>query len=331
MKEYKHKKLGWTAKQRTAGDYLLFKKLSPSNAIAKELIEDSCDWEQISEVPKYPTQYLGKTFTAHDRNVDEEIYTITAVDGNEYVISWSFRNGGTSRYDIEKVNEYFNHGHWKLTNKKPKTYTILSLSGRNGLHPVVNGEVKSMSGESMLRSSWDTLVPEELVSTRPDVWSIHSIKRNSDGEVFTLGDTIFYSDEYQQITSIKIEASNKVQMWFRHNGHTSNFGYHTFNTGKVYRVKLTTADGKLLVSGDEYFYIYNNKILRYNVSDTSKYAPMDKFYWGTREAAENHLLSTKPCLSVEDVQKAYKNARPEYNIMGVKDFKEELYKIVKTK
>lgn len=157
-------------------------------------------------------------------------------------------------------------------------------------------------------------------------WSIHSVKRLSDGEVFTVGDECTYNEkEYWLISGFDI-YNDKIGVLAEV---TLNDGRKDDRWRKCFlksaKKKLPsqsskpeplfrTEDGKDIFEGDAYWWVCTLKNKDENViccdsewqqgeGKASDRSCTDKNYalFSTQEAANEYVLMNKPCLSVNEV------------------------------
>ena len=170
-------------------------------------------------------------------------------------------------------------------------------------------------------------------------WKIHSVKRLSDGEIFTIGDIVKCEDCKGKITSLEI-YDNDIYL----NGIDNKmpFGYTLCNTldcfeipQKVKQPLFTTEDGVDIFEGDNIYWVNINTFEKVNcnkynddLGEISIKSLLSKKYeckaiaFSTKEKAEEYILLNKPCLSVNDI----KNTFPR-----IFDKEKELIKLVKLK
>ncbi len=138
-------------------------------------------------------------------------------------------------------------------------------------------------------------------------WSIYSVKRLSDDEVFTIGDKITSYKTTKTITKINIPRSNPNDVGFTtySEKYTNSTGYQYLFEDKVEKVKkplFTTEDGVELFSTEDRIYevtpLFAN-ILNRSAGLGPQYSNTKIF--STKEAAEDYVLMNKPCLSINDV------------------------------
>ena len=140
---------------------------------------------------------------------------------------------------------------------------------------------------------------------------INSVKRLSDGEIFTIGDVCMPCN----LRHIKnIHPITKI--WFCRAGEirisSNNYNLDINSITKVKMPLFTTEDGVDIYDGDKFTSVCNNSL--YSIDKTAKEENRNKYkqdsylLFSTKEAAQNHILMNKPCLSINDVAKVYKTA-----------------------
>jgi hypothetical protein len=134
-------------------------------------------------------------------------------------------------------------------------------------------------------------------------WNIHSVKRLSDDEIFTVGDNIWRKEwsiaAYPPISAIKINHEDKIIIHTLH-----SVSYLPQIMKKVKKLLFTTEDGVEIFEGDEYFKLYKYP-LRLGGIETAFISSGKHFdlflYFSTKEKAEEYILMNKPCLSINDL------------------------------
>jgi len=129
-------------------------------------------------------------------------------------------------------------------------------------------------------------------------WDIHSIKRLSDGEIFTVGDKIdgatytdrtllFFSlDRYGKSLLIKQDCGDSELNWIKHSKPTPLF---------------TTEDGVEIREGDDYYWV-NPKTFNWSIRVPGNYLynnPPTKreLQFSTKKAAQKYIDDNKPIYS----------------------------------
>jgi len=176
-----------------------------------------------------------------------------------------------------------------------KEYEILSIifesSNRidtlreNGLYAISTGSNKQETGKYSIDCYYLG-------------WEIHSVKRLSDGEVFTIGDEIIDEDlGVCSIRGFKI-INNKMHIIYL------DYDYPLEKTIKHKQKLFTTEDGVDIYEGNKYWCI-NIKDFNYWASICKSKTQLHKDYraFSTEKAAENYIKCHKPVLSYNDVSK----------------------------
>ena len=135
-------------------------------------------------------------------------------------------------------------------------------------------------------------------------WKIHSVKRLSDGEIFTIGDEIIYNEIFP--TKLKIKS---IQLF---NGEILIHKDCTMNTNKLSEIQhykeplFTTEDGVDIFKGDKYWKVNNDLNLSNRQKATGSTSDLNPAkYFSTKEKAEEYILMNKPVLSLKDVANIY--------------------------
>lgn len=136
-----------------------------------------------------------------------------------------------------------------------------------------------------------------------EYWKIHSVKRLSDGEVFTVGDRVkvYEHGSVKTITEIDINDTTSILtegIWLRYDSGSS----HIVHAIKQKSPIFLTHDGKDIFDGDTVWWV---RIESYHYSCFEAYSGI-KFnsdlnaYFLTREAAENYIEKSKVLFTTED-------------------------------
>jgi len=141
---------------------------------------------------------------------------------------------------------------------------------------------------------------------------IFSVKRLSDGEVFTIGDNINYDhySNFNKITKISIVQKGNIKegIWINYAGGSC----HLCLAHKVKKTPLfTTEDGKEIFKGDSYVCVANDFEFVTDKILNKKDLPVIAF--STKEKAEEWILYNKSVLSLNDLLSAWGNAEQPKN------------------
>lgn len=138
---------------------------------------------------------------------------------------------------------------------------------------------------------------------RPEEWNIHSVKRCSDGEVFTVGDRIMcYENEDFVLRAVEITGNKMLCISTLSETPLSEIKH----VPKEERKPLfKTSDGVDVFEGDTCYYVGVKSL---NI-DTWEHIPAqvqkghftDYIYFSTKQMAKDYILHKKPVLCYDDV------------------------------
>ena len=174
-----------------------------------------------------------------------------------------------------------------------KDYEVLSLIGKSQKEPyrILNPNT------GLFKHSTCTYYIEELDLNYllSGGYNIHSVKRLSDGEIFTIGDNTkygcidkFYIKNNYLLSTTVLESNGRYLKYLE----------------KIKQPLFTTEDGVDIFKGDSFYTIDSNfKIQFLKNSDEDE---VDNA-WSTKEKAEEYILVNKPCLSLNDLKQFFPN------------------------
>lgn len=151
-------------------------------------------------------------------------------------------------------------------------------------------------------------------------WEIHSVKRLSDGEIFTIGDKVNDKDiNYVTFTieRIRLTDSENIKFDLFHINQNKHYLSHYYKIDSFVKVKqplFTTEDGVDIKEGDVFYGVWKDckgQASHLN-SDQPNVATLKSnsdgmFTFSTKEAAETFINLRKPYLSNFDVLKEIDN------------------------
>ena len=168
--------------------------------------------------------------------------------------------------------------------------------------------------------SWDYYSDRNSQESTLEVFAIHSVKRVSDGEVFTVGDKveselvgqgicIIYGFEIKD-NQLKIEHTHFSLLDKRYPG--TQYGRHLHLINKC-KPLFKSVDGVDIYEGDK-VWVYSSvnvqaeKIGFPIILDIAsknygslRYKEVQQRSFSTKEATEEYILMNKPCLSINDI------------------------------
>jgi hypothetical protein len=136
-----------------------------------------------------------------------------------------------------------------------------------------------------------------------EFWNIYSVKRLSDGEVFTIGDTVKMYEHspiktIETITTNSIRSSIKQGVWFTYNSGSSHMDHAVKQKQPIY----LTHDGKDIFEGDKVWWV-NKEAFYYDYFPAFsglKFSSDINAYFLTEEEAKNYIIENKPALSIKE-------------------------------
>lgn len=220
--------------------------------------------------------------------------------------------------DCENYPEF-----WELVVKKD--YEILSFLTETGV--ILIPEFKGFKFFIPKDFAWDGNKhrSEKFMLKNSDTYKIHSIKRLSDGEIFTIGDLV-NNKKLEKIT-LAIHEKNDIVL------HLENLHRAVYllkdKPLKTKQPLFTTKDGVDIFEGDKYTVVYkeyfkipvfdNKYIINKGFKENSNY-----WYFSTKEKAEEYILLNKPILSLQEIYNLTDKNSGLYN-------ESDLEKLVKNK
>lgn len=221
----------------------------------------------------------------------------TAVNGQIIQGKWC--------YDIDNAPEF-----WEKVIEKE--YEILSFKKR------LTGDIYNLSSDGKYRFNSGYVYMSEWEV----YFTIHSVKRIYDGEIFTVGDNISHS--YKGVNNETITKEYKIEkIYFIEKERLSFYvgGGLSLGIKNVLKLKqplFTTEDGvDIYEPSTRVFYVCRDWRI-YSPTVISQAAKENKCY-STKEAAEEYLLMNKPCLSINDILTRYNYKWAEIGKLSLKE------------
>lgn len=208
-------------------------------------------------------------------------------------------------YEITKVIRYITINiveqypeYWEKVVEKD--YEVLSLSYNDGIYSYVDFKDpnkywfdKSRKGTSRGHLN---LSEVEMYET-----AIHSVKRLSDGEVFTVGDKCDIDGQTFTIDRFSL-ADNTIYFIESLNNPVCDI---TDDQLKKVKFLFTTEDDVDIFEGNYYWIVMPSyKAPSREIRSTLYLSYPEAKYFSTKEAAEEYILMNKPCLSINDIKTA---------------------------
>lgn len=170
--------------------------------------------------------------------------------------------------------------------------------------------------------------------TGNNIWKIYSIKRKSDGEIFTIGDKT-NGGSIKEICLMGLVVSNIKQPDFIHivyNHDLKDSIYPDFNNvQKLKQPLFTTEDGVDIFEGDIYYKVINDTFQLFIMENASKGESLRSKVFSTKEKAEEYILMNKPCLSLNDIFKDVEKMRKGLKTFENSELAKRFKKLVQQK
>jgi hypothetical protein len=160
-------------------------------------------------------------------------------------------------------------------------------------------------------------------------YKIHSVKRLSDDEIFTIGDRIIVNDFTNKICIINCISSINNNIKFDYENLEGCTG-HNQPLNELVKFKqplFTTEDGVDMFDADRFYIcgIDDWKAKACRASPSAIFSTDRSKKFSTKEKAEAYILMNKPCLSLNDYYSVFDEDIRDYGISA------KLKKLVKTK
>ncbi len=188
--------------------------------------------------------------------------------------------------------------------KAEKDYEILSFKKKDGyLYE------KTFDNHYQIRTNDASIDHFRSYSKEQLLWliNIHSVKRLSDGEIFTIGDKVSYNKHTFSITKFDIidnNVSNKIAVTV-----DNHLQYELNSIQYTKQLLFKTEEGVDIYEGDRYWFMkpneswYMTEVKEASIMKMGNYSDIKRF--STIEAGHNYIIENKPCLSYRDVENMY--------------------------
>ena len=232
-------------------------------------------------------------------------FKIGEIAGDQSIISDEHFcvNRGVSEYTVYP-KEYVENNPEFWEKVIESEYVITSVINPKGI-------ILTYDGETCIKRSDGTgaefTVPLQRALSELYDCKIFSIKREKDGEVFTIGDKVSGLSLNCVIDEIWLNPGCPTQILFNH----LDEGIELEDATKL-KPLFITEDGVDIYDGDKYWLLWIKDLARYQdvfklytksatkLTSNESWSEDAKFF-STKEKAEEYLLMNKPCLSINEV------------------------------
>lgn len=192
-----------------------------------------------------------------------------------------------SYIEVENYPEF-----WKLV----KEYEILSLIYNNDIYELSKQKRENGDYKYLSKTRRGFLALSDLDQAE-DVY-IHSIKRLSDNEIFTIRDKVSHLDIIWNIKEFSLKDSRCF-----------TGGVNIYNIKKANSLFITE-DNVEIFEGDTYYTVFKKMVTKHAINKIEKANPLkedeewstDCLFFSTKEKAEEYIIMNKPCLSIEEIR-----------------------------
>ena len=139
-----------------------------------------------------------------------------------------------------------------------------------------------------------------------DVWDIYSVKRLSDGEVFTVGDKAKSLCDGSLFKIKKIGISDMDDVYFK--GEEEHQWNWLYNLNKPEKPLFTTEDGVDIYSGDKFYFVNENWVTMTTRGGDDFIKKNWRAAFSTSENADKYIEENKPRYSKADIKEAIKKS-----------------------
>jgi hypothetical protein len=268
-------------------------------------------WEEIIEYPVGTEVFNSQTHSTYIKKED----------------GW-YKKPEKIRYTDEIITKA-NHINVVENKTTAKDYEILSWKYNDKIFAKDNSKTK----DKLIyceEGTWLSLI--DLENDRNNFYKIYSVKRLSDGEIFTVGD----NTNAGTIKEFSI-CGNTLQLKVD--------GLIFLDNYLVKHIKqplFKTEDGVNLFEGDECYLLhlpldtktnleYSKTLMRKEILPNPSY----RLIFSTKEKAEKYILMNKPCLSLQDIKNFLNQVREKKSYFKTcedeLEFQFEIEKIAKSK
>lgn len=288
----------------------------------KEVKGDSVLIHHSSFCIDYKINIVNKYFKEGSWKIYEEERYFKCLRPDDWAMTIKNNNGylifpGSFKAHITNVSildHFKNSFYWKEVTKKEYEaqfldYEILSFKSSTSI-VLYNRDTQLKDTYCQIDGKYPFYTLEECLANK---WTIHSVKRLSDGEIFTVGDKITGKSKYNcTINTIELNPDYPQIMFNRFDE-----GIDLINAKHIKKLLFKTEDDVDIFEGDKVYFI-NTTNQRFNI-DICLEADLYKshlLYFSTKEKAEEYIWRNKECLSYENVLRIYQNTKYAYSFIA---------------
>jgi hypothetical protein len=147
----------------------------------------------------------------------------------------------------------------------------------------------------------------------PNTYKIYSVKRLSDGEIFTIGDKVTFNNINSTIEAFRLEIEAFYVDFKSGNGVSIKY------VEKAKQPLFKTEDGVDIFEHDRFWNVdlkFNFKKQEFQITNNKyslEFLKNGSKQFSTKEKAEEYIIMNKPCLSLNDIATIYKGINKKTN------------------
>jgi hypothetical protein len=252
------------------------------------------DWRQVVNYPEYWEEVIEKDYEILTSRVVP--YTILSVkrlsDGEIFMVGDSVEGGTILAIRIDK----FYTGGVAFSLNTSRVESLISIE------KVIEKDYEIVS--YVAKDNPNNITTKRRgAHLHEEYWKINSVKRLSDGEIFTLGDRVkgYEHGCIKTITEIVVNDTESILtegIWLRYDSGSS----HMAHAIKVKNPIFLTHDGEDIFDGDKVWYVNKQDFYKsyFIASKTQSFFSDRMAYFLTREEAEDYIERNKVLFTTED-------------------------------
>lgn len=150
-----------------------------------------------------------------------------------------------------------------------------------------------------------------ICSVEDGTWEIYSVKRLSDGEIFTIGDSIIFENFNVKVSNFNIVDGLMFVNFDREVGDLNCFGVNIIIAKKAQKPIFTTHDGVDVFSREERVYYIHHSLtvfegrLGYVLENKGKLYQLKDYVFKYKKNAKETASKLKKVICLSDIEQAY--------------------------
>lgn len=151
---------------------------------------------------------------------------------------------------------------------------------------------------------------------------IHSVKRLSDGEIFTIGDILEKGAVIDKFYFEDFGEGDELVFW----NNKAGGGNFIKNINKIKKPLFITEDGIEIFKESDCWVVTPQHYRLFKWSRTNKTIIDGEKYFSTKKVAEDYIILNKPCLSIKNIDDSLEKHKHIINKITFRDFLKNIVK-----